>query len=132
MWITYARTAACAALAAKYFARPKPQRLGLVGCGGLGTWSLRVLTEVFPSLTEVHVSSVRPESRAAFCEAMQATTTARLIPVDSPRDAFIEMDIVVSSVPKLKENPLKGEWWTPGTLLVPLDVTAVWDDALYQ
>ena len=36
MWITYARTAACAAVAARHLANPDPKRLGLVGCGGLG------------------------------------------------------------------------------------------------
>ena len=132
MQITYARTAACAALAARYCANPKATRLGLVGCGGLGEWSLRALSVAFPSIQEVFVSSAHPESREAFCSKMAQEGSWRLTPVDNVQDAVSDMDIVVSSVPKLTKHPIKGEWWTPGTLLIPLDVTGAWDDATWQ
>ncbi|HEY9279357.1 MAG TPA: hypothetical protein VIP51_04710 [Eoetvoesiella sp.] len=132
MWITYARTSACAALAAKYCANPTPTRLGLVGCGGLGEWSLRALTTAFPSIDEVFVSSLRPQSRQEFCSTMAEQGPWRLRAVDNMRDAIEEMDIVVSSVPKLEEHPIQSEWWTAGTLMVPLDVTGAWSDAIYQ
>ena len=43
MYVTFLRTAACAAVAAKYLAPRPPKTLGLIGCGGLGLWSLRTL-----------------------------------------------------------------------------------------
>jgi ornithine cyclodeaminase/alanine dehydrogenase len=52
--------------------------------------------------------------------------------VDDVRLAVQDMDIVVSSVPKLERHPVCGAWWSPGTLMVPLDVTGAWDDAVYQ
>lgn len=129
MWITYARTSACAAVMAKHLARPRPTRLGMVGCGGLAEWSLRALTEVFPSIELVRVASLRAGSRRAFCAKM--TGPWRIEPVDSVRAAVEEMDIVLSTTPKLETHPIAGEWWSAGSVLIPLDVTGAWDDACY-
>jgi ornithine cyclodeaminase/alanine dehydrogenase-like protein (mu-crystallin family) len=132
MWITYVRTGACAALAARYAANPMPRRLGLIGCGGLGAWSLRCLAQVFPSIDEVFIASARPETRRAFCQTMSAQGPWALYPVDDIRLAVENMHIVVSSVPKLQQHPVRGEWLSPGTVMVPLDVTGAWDDDLYN
>lgn len=132
MWITYARTGACAALAAKYCANLTPRRVGLVGCGGLGEWSLRCLAAVFPSVAEVFVASQRPASRADFCARMADQGPWTMTPVDEVRQAVQDMDIVVSSVPKLQTHPIAARWWSPGTVLIPLDITGSWDDATYE
>lgn len=132
MWITYARTAACAAVAARYLANPNPVRLGLVGCGGLGTWSLRILSEIFPTLTEIRVSSRTEASRKAFCAAMEKQGRWNLVPVDDVQDAVRGMDIVISSIPKSGDAPVRYKYWTEGALAIPLDVTAAWDDACYS
>ncbi len=132
LWITYARTGACAALAAKYLAGDAPRRLGLIGCGGLGQWSLRMIGAVLPSIEEVFVASKRPETRQSFCTTMAKEGPWRLMPVDHVRRAVEGMDIIVSSVPKLKEHPVRGHWWSPGSVMIPLDVTGAWDDEMYQ
>ncbi len=131
MWITYARTAACAAVAAKYLANPNPVRLGLIGCGGLGTWSLRVLSEIFPTLTEIFVNSRTETSRNSFCAELNKQGRWKLVPVDRVDDAVRGMDLVVSSIPKSGSPPVRYGFWTEGTLAIPLDVTAAWDDACY-
>ena len=131
MWITYARTAACAAVAARHLANPNPVRLGLVGCGGLGKWSLRVLSDIFPSLTEVHVSSRTPQSRKAFCAGMQKEGRWKLTPVERVEDAVRGMDVVISSIPKTGKPPVEEAFWSKGSLAIPLDVTAACDDACY-
>lgn len=132
MWMTYARTAACAAFAAKCAVNPMPRRLGLVGCGGLGEWSLRCISEVFPSIDRVFVASERAETRQAFCRSMSKFGAWELQPVEHVRLAVEHMDIVVSSVPKLEQHPVRGEWLSPGTVMIPLDVTGSWDDGLYN
>jgi alanine dehydrogenase len=131
MWITYARTAACAAVAARHLANPNPARLGLVGCGGLGKWSLRVFAEVFPSLEEVYVSSRTPESREAFCVTMRKQGRWKLEPAERVEDAVRGMDVVISSIPKSGRPPVHESFWSEGSLAIPLDVTAAWDDACY-
>ena len=129
MWITFARTAACAAVAAKHLARKSPRSLGLVGCGGLGRWSLLMLAEVFPELSEVRVASRTEASRKAFCERMADTGSWTLTPVDSAADAVRGADIVISSTPQQPEPRLMGDWWQPGTLAIPFDYPYAWDDA---
>ena len=132
MWITYARTSACAAVASQLLAANRPRRLGLIGCGGLGGWSLRMLAAAHPSIDEVFVASRRAATREAFCEAMAREGPWRLFPVDDVRQAVEGMDIVVSSVPKLEEHPVRGAWWSAGAVMIPLDVTGAWDDDVYR
>jgi ornithine cyclodeaminase/alanine dehydrogenase-like protein (mu-crystallin family) len=131
MWITYARTGACAAVAARALSYRSPRRLGLVGCGGLGRWSLRAIGAVLPSIEEVFVASTRRETREAFCRSMRGEGGWRLTPVDEVRGAVEGMDIVVSSVPKLEVHPVLEAWWSKGALFVPLDVTGAWEDEIY-
>ena len=129
MWITFARSAACAAVAARHLSRNSPQCLGLVGCGGLGRWSLLMLAEVFPEIAEVRVASRTEASRKAFCERMAEHGAWTLTPVGSVEDAVREADIVISSTPQQPEPRLKGEWWRPGALAIPFDYPYAWDDA---
>ena len=86
---------------------------------------------VLPSVEEVFVTSLRRETREAFCAAMAAEGRWRLTPVDDVRSAVEGMDLVVSSVPKLREHPVKEGWWSPGSVMIPLDVTGAWDDEIY-
>jgi len=70
MYVTFLlRTAGCAAVAAKYLAPRPPKTLGLIGCGGLGLWSLRVMSTTFPSIEQVYVSSrTKPLARGVLRE----------------------------------------------------------------
>jgi ornithine cyclodeaminase/alanine dehydrogenase-like protein (mu-crystallin family) len=128
MYVTFLRTAACAAVAAKYLAPRAPKSLGLIGCGGLGLWSLRVMSAIFPTIERVHVSSRRSRTRADFCAKLAPEGSWTLAPVDDPRMAVQDMDIVVSSVPPCDVRPITGDALSPGTLYVPLDVVNAWDD----
>src|SRR3569833_35908 len=99
MYVTFLRTAACAAVAAKYLAPRSPKTLGLIGCGGLGLWSLRVLTAVFPSIEQIFVSSRTRRSREEFCAKMSPGASWKISPVDDPLQAVRHADIVVSYMP---------------------------------
>ena len=57
MYVTFLRTAACAAVAVRNLMQQPPRSLMLVGCGGLGKWSLRMMTAAFPSIEQIYVSS---------------------------------------------------------------------------
>ncbi|MGH7088718.1 MAG: ornithine cyclodeaminase family protein [Stellaceae bacterium] len=129
MWITYARTAACAAVMAKHFARPDPRRLGLVGCGGLARWTLPMLTEVFPTIRDVSVVSRTPASRESFVREMGERGPWRIKPESDLRRAVDGMDIIVSSIPRPPKPVLSGAWWSEGALAVALDVVGAWDQA---
>src|SRR5260370_20862737 len=57
MYVTFLRTAGCAAVAAKYLAPRPPKTLGLIGCGGLGLWALGLLSKTFSLLRQLDVSA---------------------------------------------------------------------------
>ena len=128
MYVTFLRTAACAAVAAKYLAPRAPKSLGLIGCGGLGLWSLRVMSAIFPTIERVHVSSRRPSTRKQFCAKLAPEGSWAIAPVESPRLAVQDMDIVVSSVPPCDVRPITGDALSPGTLFIPLDLVNAWSD----
>jgi alanine dehydrogenase len=129
MHVTFLRTAACAAVAAKYLAPRAPKTLGLVGCGGLGRWSLRVMTATFPSIEQVYVSSRTRRSREEFCAKMAADGNWKITPVDDPLDAVRDIDIVVTSIPPGGDSrPVAADAFVPGTLLIPLDLMNSWQD----
>jgi ornithine cyclodeaminase/alanine dehydrogenase-like protein (mu-crystallin family) len=128
MYITFLRTAACAAVAAMHLAARPPATLGLIGCGGLGLWSLRVMSAIFPSIARVYVSSRTRRSREEFCAKMSQEGNWKITPVDDPLQAVRNIDIVVTSIPPGKVKPVTGEAFTPGTLLIPLDLVNSWQD----
>jgi alanine dehydrogenase len=128
MYVTFLRTAACAAVAAKHLAPHPPRTLGLIGCGGLGLWTLRVMSATFPSIERVFVSSRTRQSREEFCAKMTQEGKWTMTPVDDPSQAVRNVDIVVTSIPPGDVKPVTGEAFTPGTLLIPLDLVNSWDD----
>lgn len=128
MYVTFLRTAACATVAAKHLAPKPPRTLGLVGCGGLGRWSLHTMTAAFPSIERVVVSSRTARSREAFCEEMRQGGRWTITPVDDVRQAVEGCDIVVSSVPPNGERPVRADWLAPGSIFVPLDLANSWHD----
>ncbi|HEY7242646.1 MAG TPA: hypothetical protein VH678_02035 [Xanthobacteraceae bacterium] len=128
MHVTFLRTAACAAVAVRHLAPEPPHTLGLIGCGGLGLWSLRMMTAIFPSIAHVSVSSRTRRSREEFCAKMSQEGDWTITPVDDPLQAARNMDIVITSIPPGNGKPLSAEAFTPGTLLIPLDLMNSWDD----
>jgi len=130
MYVTFLRTAACAAVAAKYLAPKPPKTLGLVGCGGLGLASLQVMIAAFPSIEQVFVSSRTQRSREEFCAKMSPGTPWRMSPVDDPLEAVRNADIVVSSIPPGDSRPVTGEALAPGALFIPLDIVNSWQDSV--
>lgn len=100
----------------------------LIGCGGLGLWSLRVMTSVFPSIQQVFVSSRTRESRERFCANMSREGSWRIAAVDDPLQAVRDVDIVVSSMPPADVKPVSADALTPGTLFIPLDLVNSWQD----
>jgi alanine dehydrogenase len=132
MYVTFLRTAACAAVAVKYLAARAPQSLGLIGCGGVGRWTLRVMSAVFPSIERVLVSSRTRKSREAFCAQMREEGSWTIAAVDDPLEAVRDIDIVVTSIPPGEARPVTGAALRPGTTFVPLDVVNSWQDSVLQ
>jgi ornithine cyclodeaminase/alanine dehydrogenase-like protein (mu-crystallin family) len=132
MHVTFVRTAACATVAVKHLAPAPPRRLGLVGCGGLGRWTLRTMTAAFPTIREVRVASRTSASRRDFCAEAAQEGHYDVQPVDDVRLAVEGMDVIVSSIPPSSDRPIHGEWLSAGSIFIPLDIVNAWSGSVLR
>src|SRR5690606_36135494 len=123
---------ACAAVMAEPLVRKPPRTLGLIGCGGLGRWALRMFTAVFPTLETIYVSSLNSESRERFCRDMNREGGWDLVPVAEPSEAIQPADIVITSVPPSPRQPVEPGWLQPDALFIPLDLLNSWHDGVFS
>ena len=122
-WITAKRTGAATAVAAKYLARKDSKSLGILGCGVQGRSNLEALKIVFPAISLVKAYDISPENLSCYIDEMQAQFDIKVIGVDSPKEAVVDSDIIVTAGPILKNpNPaIEAEWLKPGSFACPID-----------
>ena len=105
-------TAITSAVGTKHLARQNCQTLGLYGTGRQARRHLKVTCALRP-LKKVKVFSRSAQNRAAFCALMQPHVNAELVPVDNPRSAAEDADLIIcatgSNVPVLL-----GAWLQSG------------------
>lgn len=116
--LTFRRTAAASALAARYLARPDAQTLLLVGTGGLAPWMAQAHAELNPSIKRILIwgrSIEKAESVAQKLTQMFTAERAReILAVRDVEDAVSQSD-VISCATTSKTPILRGAWIKPGT-----------------
>lgn len=106
------KTAADSALAARFLAPRKPERLLMIGAGSQAPVHLKVMCDEFPSLQRVEVWN-RDQGRAAsLVDRLALSAEVRLC--EALERSVREADIIVCAT-GATEPLLKGEWLTPGT-----------------
>ena len=110
--LTRRRTAAAAALAAGYLARPDASTLVLVGAGALGAHFARAHAEIRP-IKRVFIYNRAPEKAAALAAELRNDGLDALGVTDL-RNAVKQADIV-SCVTTSTTPIVRGEWLKPGT-----------------
>ena len=118
--ITEMRTGAVTAIGAEHLARRGARVLGHVGARGTAYWNVRLLCRVLPSLEEVRVHSLRPESREAFARRLTEDLGRPVRAVDSWEECLRGADVMVEASRLTAPEPLLSTAWvTPGTLVIP-------------
>lgn len=112
--ITYLRTGAAGAVAARALARENPTSVGICGSGRQARAQLDGLCAVFPSLREVKVWSPNPRNADAFAREMCEKHAISVRAVNTAEAAATGQNIVVT-VTRAKEPFLRREWLAPGT-----------------
>jgi len=134
--ITEMRTGAVTAIGAEHLARADSRSLGHVGARATSYWNVRLLCEVLPSLEEIRVHSLRPESREAFARRLSADLDRDIRAVASWEECVRGADVVVEATRLTEPAPLlRTEWIKPGALVIPygtvsaveLDLTEIMD-----
>ena len=127
-WITAKRTGAATAVAAKYLANEDSKTLGILGCGVQGRSNLEALTSVCKRLEEVKAYDISEVNLRKYVIEMTAKHGLTIAPVNSPRMAVENCDIVVTAGPILK-NPqpiIEASWFKNGGFACPLDFDSYW------
>ena len=129
-WITAYRTAAESALSAKYLARPDSSRLGILACGVQGRSHVEAVAASFP-LTRLYAYDIRRDVQDRFVEEVQAQSGMEVVGVETPKDAVIESDLIVTSGPILKHPApsIEAGWLRPGAFASAVDFDSYWTGA---
>ncbi len=116
--LTFRRTAAASALAARYLARPDSQTLLLVGTGGLAPWMAQAHAELNPSIKRILIwgrSIDKAESVARKLTLRIAAERAlKILSIPDVEEAVLQSD-VISCATTSKTPIIHGVWVKPGT-----------------
>jgi ornithine cyclodeaminase/alanine dehydrogenase-like protein (mu-crystallin family) len=126
-WMTGARTGAASAVAAKQLARPDSRTIGIVACGLQGRTNLEAMACTFP-LERAFAFDIHPEAAVEFSREMEEKLGFEVRPVRELREAVVDMDLVVTSGPILKDPvpTIPAGWLSPGSFACPLDFDSYW------
>jgi len=127
-WITAKRTGAATAVAAKHLAREDSKSLGILGCGVQGRSNLEALMVMCKNLEKVKAYDIDGRNLQAYVREMTSQHAIRVVPVDSPRKAVENSDIVVTSGPILRhpQPVIEESWFKDGGFACPLDFDSYW------
>jgi ornithine cyclodeaminase/alanine dehydrogenase len=126
-WITAVRTGGATGLAAKYLARPDSDTAGILACGVQGRTNLEALAHLF-SLRRVHAYDIFATARDRFVEEMTERLDLDVVPVDTPREAVVDSDLIVTSGPILHHPAptIPAGWVRPGSFASAVDFDSYW------
>ncbi len=113
--ITARRTAAAAALGARYLSRENSKRLLMIGAGKVASQVIPAMCNV-RNIEEIQVFNIYPESAKKLAQRVkdELGISATVVDQEGLANAVKWADIV--SCATLSQEPLiKGEWVTPGT-----------------
>jgi alanine dehydrogenase len=129
--ITASRTGAMTTLGARYLARNDSKVLGHVGARGTAYWNVMMLADEF-DLTEIRVTSKRPESREAFGALLAAELAVPIRVCDTAAEVFDGADILIEASRLVEPEPLlRTSAVRPGAFVVPYGtISAVAEDLL--
>lgn len=127
-WITAKRTGAATAVAAEYLAREDSKFLGILGCGEQGRSNLEALSVLCENLEEAKAYDIVEKNLKRYVEEMTSKLGLKISPVNSPRKAVENCDIVVTAGPILKDPQpvIERSWFKDGGLACPLDFDSYW------
>lgn len=124
-YLTDVRTAAAGAIASKYLAKSKVDRVGVIGTGTQARYQIEALSHVrdFKQLT---VYGRNEESAKKYALEMESTLGVKVVIAKNVEGLVKESEIVVTTTPSI--TPLiKADWLHPG-----LHITAMGSDAEHK
>ncbi len=106
------RTGAASGVATRFLAREDASTLGIIGTGWQARSQLEACYHV-RNISRVLVYGRDPKKRADFCELMQEKVDAKIVPVETARDAVAEAD-VICTMTSASTPVFEGAWLRDG------------------
>jgi ornithine cyclodeaminase/alanine dehydrogenase len=127
VWITAKRTGAATALSARYLARPESSVMGMLGCGVQGRSHVEALKVLFP-LKKVMAYDVNTDAKKRYAEEISTYFELEVVPVNTPREAVMGCDIVVTAGPIMKKPhaTIQVDWLDKGAFASLIDYDSYW------
>lgn len=133
-WITAIRTAAVAAVTAKYCKVKDTHAMTIIGAGEQGRWNARLLKMVIPELKKIYIGDLYPAAIDAYLQKMQPLMPdVEFIPIytDEERQAAIDDSQILLTATQRSDKPIiYSEMLHKGMLGIPLESTA-WEGKTY-
>lgn len=133
-WITAIRTAAVAAVTAKYCKVKDTHAMTIIGAGEQGKWNARLMKIVVPELKKIYIGDLFPAAIEAYLEKMQPLMPdVEFIPIytDEERQAAIDDSQILLTATQRGDKPIiYKEMLHKGMLGIPLESTA-WEGQTY-
>ena len=128
---TAMRTGAASAVAAKYLANKKSEKIAIIGLGEQGKWQLRALNEVV-NIKEVKVYDIRKDIIKKYTKEMNKELKVKIIPAIDAKNAIEDADIVITACSEDVKPFIEKEWLKEGVLCLPLELNMAYKDkAIY-
>ncbi len=133
-WITAIRTAAVAAVTAKYCKVQNTHSMTIIGAGEQGRWNARLLKMVIPELKKIYIGDLYPAAVDAYLKKMQQLMPEVVfVPLhtDEERQAAIDDSQILLTATQRGDKPIiYSEMLHKGMLGIPLESTA-WEGKTY-
>jgi alanine dehydrogenase len=113
------RTGAPAGVASRYLAPRTAKTMGLLGSSRQAGGQLLAVTRAFPSLRQVRVFSPTEAHRVAFAKEMSGWLGIDIQPVDGPRQALDDAEIVGLATSS-RSRVIEADWVSPGALVISI------------
>lgn len=133
-WITAIRTAAVAAVTAKYCKVKDTKAMTIIGAGEQGRWNARLFKLVIPELKKIYIGDLYEGAVKAYLEKMQPLMPdVEFVPfyTEAERQAAIDDSRVLLTATQRSDKPIiYNEMLHKGMLGMPLESTA-WEGKTY-
>ncbi len=133
-WITAIRTAAVAAVTAKYCKVENTHSMTIIGAGEQGRWNARLIKMVVPELKKIYIGDLYDAAIDAYLKKMQPLMPeVEFVPIrnlQQRQQAIDDSQILLSATQRSDKPIIYCENLHKGMLGLPLESTA-WDGKTY-
>ncbi len=133
-WITAIRTAAVAAVTAKYCKVKNTENITIIGAGEQGRWNARLMKLVIPELKRIYIGDLYEAATKAYLAKMQPLMPdVEFVPIytDDERQKAIDASQILITATQRSDKPIIfSEMLHKGMLGIPLESTA-WEGKTY-